>query len=176
MHAYKFLRPGAVGPFSRVSWPTPAEGEPGAWLGAAGGDAELCRDGVHACSRDHLPFWLTEELWAVELQEPVVEQRSKLVAPAGRLTARVDGWDADAALAFMAATLDRIRALDQSGYMTEAEIFCTGDAARADPFGGAALSTMIAVEAAEDAGGHEAVRRERAAQASWLRERLALDG
>jgi hypothetical protein len=174
MHAYKFLRPGAVGPFSRVEWPQPEGAAPGGWLAAGTGEAALCRAGVHACAPEHLPFWLAEELWTVELREPVVEQRSKLVAPAGRLGTRVVAWDVDAALAFMAATLDRIRALDRGGYMTEAEIFCTGDAARADPFGGAALSTMIAVEAAEHAGGHEAVRRERAAQAAWLTDRLAL--
>jgi hypothetical protein len=174
MRAYKFLRPGAVGPFSGQSWPVPADGGPGAWVRADAADPMLCRTGVHACTLEHLPYWIAEELWEVELEGPVEEQRSKLVAPAGRLVARVEAWDEDAAVAFMDATVERIRALDTGGYMTEAEIFCVGEAGRSDPMGNAALSTMIAVEAAEHAGGPSAVRVERAREATWLADRLSL--
>ena len=173
MRAYKFLRPGRVGPFSGARWPAPEDGEPGSWVRGMDGRA-LCSTGVHACTLEDLPFWMGEELWEVELEEPVERERSKLVAPAGRLVARVAAWDEEAALAFMDATVDRIRELDDAGYMTEAEIFCVGEAGRSDPFGNAALSTMIVVEAAEHAGGAEAVREERARQARWLSDRLAL--
>ena len=174
MRAYKFLRPGRVGPFSGIRWPKPLGGEPGGWVRARDDAAVLCASGVHACTVDDLPFWMAEELWEVELGDPVERQRSKLVAPAGRLLARVEAWNQEAALAFMEATVERIRALDTAGYMTEAEIFCVGEAGRADPFGNAALSTMIAVEAAEHAGGVAAVRVERARQAAWFADRLAL--
>jgi len=174
MLAYKFLRPGAVGPFSATPWPAPADGGPGAWVRATAGDRALCAAGVHACDVDDLPFWMGEELWRVELEDPVERRRSKLVAPAGRLVARVGAWYEAAALAFMDATVDHIRETDTGGYMTEAEIFCVGDAGRSDPFGNAALSTMIAVEAAERAGGLDAVRAERRRQAAWLAERLRL--
>jgi hypothetical protein len=174
MRAYKFLRPGAVGPFSALEWPKPDGEAPGEWVRADATDPALCRTAVHACRLEHLPFWMGEELWEVELEEPVTEQRNKLVAPAGRLVARVGEWDQGAAAAFCAATVERIRAMDSGGYMTEANIFCVGDAADEDPFGSAALSTMIAVEAAEHAGGLEAVRRERADEAAWFAERLGL--
>ena len=174
MRAYKFLRPGRVGPFSGTAWPAPDNGGPGEWVRTAEQGPVLCATGVHACTLTDLPFWMGEELWEVELSEPVDRQRSKLVAPAGRLLARVEAWDEAAALAFMDATVDRIRELDTGGYMTEAEIFCVGEAGRSDPFGNAALSTMIVVEAAEHAGGIEAVRAERARQAAWFADRLGL--
>jgi hypothetical protein len=174
MRAYKFLRPGRVGPFSGARWPAPEHGGPGDWVRATGDRRVLCTSGVHACGRDDLPFWIAEELWEVELQDPVERRRSKLVAPMGRLVARIVAWDEAAALAFMEATVERIRELDTAGYMTEAEIFCAGEAGRSDPHGNAALSTMIAVEAAEHGGGSAAVRAERARQARWLTDRLAL--
>jgi hypothetical protein len=174
MRAYKFLRPGRVGPFSGARWPAPQDGEPGKWVRGPDDGTVLCATGVHACTLDDLPFWVAEELWEVELEEPCERQRSKLVAPAGRLVARVEAWDEAAALGFMDATVERIRQLDTAGYMTEAEIFCAGDAGRSDAFGNAALSTMIAVEAAERAGGVAAVRVERVRQATWLADRLAL--
>ena len=175
MRAYKFLRPGGIGLFSRTRWPLPSGADAGEWMRANGaGDPSLCRAGVHACAPAHLPFWIAEELWEIQLEGAVAERRAKLVAPAGRLVSRVDAWDQDAALDFMAATVDRIRALDDGGYMTEAEIFCVGDAALEDPFGNAALSTMIAVEAAEHAGGHDAVRAERAAEVAWFADRLGI--
>lgn len=174
MLAYKFLRPGAVGPFSGLSWPTPADGREADWVHAGDGDPMLCRAGVHACDGPDLPYWLCEELWVVELDGTVERRRSKLVATAGRLVERVERWDEAAALDFMCETVKAIRAMDRGGYATEAEIFCEGDAGRADPFGAAALSTMIAVEAAEQAGGHEAVRAERTRQAAWLAARLGI--
>jgi hypothetical protein len=177
MIAYKFLRPGAVGPFSGLAWPVPRASAPGGWVRADTQSPSLCRAAVHACTVEHLPFWMAEELWAIELSQPAAERRSKIVAPAGRLLERVEAWDEQAALDFMAATVERVRALDASSgtsYMTEATIFCEGDTAREDVFGNAALSTMIAVECAERAGGHAAVWRERALQAQWLADRLSL--
>ena len=177
MIAYKFLRPGAIGPFSGLRWPTPDGPTPGAWVRAETSSPSLCRQAVHACTPEHLPFWMAEELWTVELADPAEPRRSKVVAPAGRLVEEVRTWDEQAALDFMSATVERIRGMDDEGdssYMTEAALFCTGEAAREDPFGNAALSTMIAVECAEHAGGHDAVRRERAEQARWLADRLGL--
>jgi len=102
MKAYKFLRPGAVGPFSRVPWPTPEGDAPGAWVEAIGGIA-ACRTAVHACRIEHLPWWIQEELWEVELAEPVRLSGHKLLAPRGRLVRRVEGWDSAGAKAFACA-------------------------------------------------------------------------
>jgi hypothetical protein len=61
MEALKFLHPGRVAPFTRVTWPPP-----GQWLVSAT-PPELCRAGVHALLPDVLATWIAEELWHVEL-------------------------------------------------------------------------------------------------------------
>ena len=100
--AYKFLRPGAVAPFSGHRWPAPADGEPGAWVVAASWTA-VCRDGVHACQRRHLPLWIWEELWEVEIAGDVEEHEQKLRARRGRLVRRVEPWSPRGAKAFAQA-------------------------------------------------------------------------
>jgi hypothetical protein len=84
--AYKFLQSGRVGPFSGFEWP-----EPGEWVRAAR-DPVVCRQGVHACRTSDLPWWLADELWEIELDGDVEAHDHKILAPAGRLRSRVDGW------------------------------------------------------------------------------------
>ena len=130
MIAWKFLRPGAVGPFSGFTWPTPADGQPGPWVDSAGAPAE-CVAGIHACAVDHLPIWLDAELWVVELDGHVVRGATKLVAPRGRLMSRVAAWSADTAGEFGKACADRAQAHARS-VLREA-----GPGARADRAAGA---------------------------------------
>ncbi len=54
--------------------------------------AEVCVAGIHACRAEQLPHWLAQELWVIELAGDVTESPYKLVAPAGRLVSRVQGW------------------------------------------------------------------------------------
>jgi hypothetical protein len=75
LNAYKFLRPGAIGPFSRRVWPE------GVW-----------QDDIFASLTTHLPLWIWEELWQVELDGEVTVRGHKLHAPRGRLVRRVDPW------------------------------------------------------------------------------------
>ena len=124
MIAYKFLLPGAVGPFSGYAWPTPSGGRPGPWVQAAG-DVSACRSGVHACRIEHLPWWLQAELWEAEMAEPVRPVRHKLTAPSGRLVRRVAAWDAGAARDFAADCA--LRARDQAVAALEAS--AAGEAA-----------------------------------------------
>lgn len=160
MIAYKFLRPGAVAPFGRFTWPT---GEPGPWVEA---QPSVCVTGVHACRREHLPYWLAEELWEIEL-DGVLEAERKLVAHRGRLVRRVEAWDDAAAEAFGAACAARVEALDiDPGY--------AADAARFAASGRAPNAAFVAARAAELAGGPSGYDRERRLQAEWLAERLAL--
>ena len=91
--AYKFLRAGAIGPFSGFAWPAPADGGPGAWV-RAGDHPDPCRRGVHACRVEHLPWWIADELWEVELAGKVVACPHKVAAGRGRLVRRVEGWTA----------------------------------------------------------------------------------
>jgi hypothetical protein len=88
MIAYKFLRHGRKGPFSEFAWP-----EPGVWV-RAGATTDQCRRGIHACRTRDLPWWLADELWEIELEgEPRIDEH-KVVAPAGALRSRIDGWTA----------------------------------------------------------------------------------
>ena len=88
MIAYKFLRSGRVGPFSAFPWP-----EPGVWVHAPR-DLTACRRGIHACRPSDLPWWLSDELWEVELDGQVQDDEHKVIAPAGRLRSQIDGVDA----------------------------------------------------------------------------------
>jgi hypothetical protein len=96
--ASKFLRAGRSGPFSRVAWPAPAGGATGRLAGGPQRRPRL-RERVHACRVEDLPEWLDAELWRVELDSDVAVDSGKLVADRGRLLARVDAWDAEAAAA-----------------------------------------------------------------------------
>jgi len=120
MKAYKFLLPGAVGPFSRVVWPRPYAGMTGSWVAAEDGATVLCRTAVHACRVEHLPWWLQDDLWEIEVAEPVRLSGHKLMSPRGRLLRRVDAWDGAAARAFARACAFRagghaVAALDRAG-------------------------------------------------------------
>ncbi|HET6870585.1 MAG TPA: hypothetical protein VFH80_32030 [Solirubrobacteraceae bacterium] len=86
MIAYKFLRSGRVGPFSGFQWP-----EPGVWVHAPR-DLMRCMRGIHACRPSDLPWWLADELWEIELDGQVQPDEHKLIAPAGRLGSRIEGW------------------------------------------------------------------------------------
>jgi len=86
MIAYKFLRAGRLGPFSGFPWPAP-----GQWV--RGSDTRiLCREGIHACRLQDLPWWLAEELWEIELDGEVQPDEHKVIARAGRLRSRVAAW------------------------------------------------------------------------------------
>jgi hypothetical protein len=124
MIAYKFLRPGAVAPFSGFAWPTPEDGEPGAWVETAlvGG---MCRGGVHACALDDLTRWMAEELWEMELAGEVETGAYKLRASRGRLLRPFAGWEsatADLAADCLARARDRAAAgLRAAGFAAEGE-------------------------------------------------------
>ena len=164
MNAYKFLRPGAIGPFTGFQW------EPGVWVEA---DASPCASGVHACRIEDLPFWSNDELWEVELDGEVLEAERKVVARRGRLVRRVDAWSAASAqrlagdAAARARSLSRAKRLDRTlrGYAKDAEL-------RAGQ-GKYYVATYIAAVAAEYAGGPPGREAERAAQTDWFRRLLS---
>jgi hypothetical protein len=89
MTYWKFLRAGAVSPFTGYAW------EGGTW--APSGRLQVCRTGVHACRAADLPYWLNAELWQFELTGPIVQAPHKVVATRGRAVARMPEWDSSAA-------------------------------------------------------------------------------
>jgi hypothetical protein len=108
--AYKFLSSGAVGLFSRHAWPTPTADSPGEWV-HVDGEIQPCLNGVHACPQERLVEWLDDELWQIELDGPVVEADGDLIARAGRLIRRLEGWDDECAQAFVRQCVDNTVAL-----------------------------------------------------------------
>jgi hypothetical protein len=163
--AYKFLGEGRVGPFTGFQWPV------GEWVDAE--RVETCRTGIHACRVFHLPFWLDDELWEIELEGELTEHERKVVARRGRLVRRQDEWNADLRAEFVDDVLRRTRlrfgaVAHVGGYVTDIQRF------RAERRTG--LAAFAAARAAEVAGGPGAYERERLRQAEWLARRLDLNG
>jgi hypothetical protein len=175
--AYKFLRSGAVGPFSGRAWPVPARADgPAEWV-AVEGPLELCVNGIHACASQSLSGWLGEELWAVELAGELHETEGMLLARRGRLLSRVEDWPDDAAADLARACVERAtRLADRSpGDSALAEY-----AADAERFAGrhtvvgtalAAYASAVATQAVEPDG----FVAERRRQGEWLASRLRLE-
>jgi len=176
MIAYKFLSRGAVGPFSGYRWPTPDGGAAGAWVEATPAD------GIHACRRSDLPYWIDEELWIAELSGDIRVTHHQIVASRGRLLARVEAWH-ELARAFALDCSATLRARVESavalggaaanvaallrGYSGDAEAFAQHGNASAAAFAAARASAVLA----GDAGGFTAERRR---QAAWIEHALAL--
>lgn len=99
MNHWKFLRRGRVSPFTGFRWP-----DVGQWVRIT--DADPCRDGIHACRLEQLPYWPSDELWAVDLAGTVVEGEHKVSATEARLLGPVTGW-AEAAPDLASACLER---------------------------------------------------------------------
>lgn len=166
MKAYKFLTRDGRGTFSRFAWPVP-DGGPGAWVEA---DVDPCRAGIHACRHADLPFWIAHSLWEIELDGPVTEEATKLVAPRGRLLRRVDAWDDGTREAYGRMCVERAAELAAAdperlgGWAPPVEL--APESARVG---------FVAARIAEELGGATAYREERRRQVDWLVERLALD-
>ena len=161
--AYKFLDDGAVGPFTGFSWPV------GEWVDA--GEVDPCLAGIHACRLRDLPVWIGKELWEIELDGALVEQERKVVAPRGRLTRRIDAWNAHVAREFgrfcARRTRERVGYVPVlAGFVADVEHFVAADRI---PIAG-----FAAARAAELRDGPAAYEEERLAQARWLAERLGL--
>jgi hypothetical protein len=169
VRAYKSLRPGGIGPFSGYSWPIDK------WV--KGEKAALCVRGVHACRTEDLPYWLTEELWEIELDGDVRPEHRKLVAERGRLGRRIDGWTPASAARFAEACAARAseRAERATGEHAERLAELAGDAAANAAKGEVALIGYIVARAAELDGGVEGYAEDRGAQARWLASELGLD-
>jgi hypothetical protein len=201
MVAYKFLRSGRIGLFSRFCWP-----DPGVWVEAAG-DVDTCRSGIHACRTEDLPWWLADELWEIELRDPARVDGHKLVATAGCLRSQVEGWTPTCAQEYaemcawrardravqalrLAAhtrgadelgrceTLDDVlaaaRELAEDLPESRISLMIAGDGALRALTGAAPTSAYIAAHAAMRLEGPADYTAEREWQSQWLADRLGL--
>lgn len=163
MIAYKFLDEGRVAPFTAFRWPL------GEWVDT--GTVQACREGVHACRARDLPYWLGCELWEIELEGDVTEQRRKVVAPRGRLIRRIEGWTPALLDSFVVDLLTRTRRRFGSVAILSGYV---GDIERFQAQRRVGLAAFAAARAAELGGGPRAYESERLRQAAWLAERLGL--
>jgi hypothetical protein len=156
--AYKFTRAGAVSPFSGVRW------DRGEWVEGGPDKPQPCRQGVHACRPEQLPYWLNEELWEVELDGEIAESDYKLVGERGRLVERVTRWDGRTFRRFGESCAAQARSLGVAEIAADCEAVIER--------GAYALAVYFTSVAAERAGGETGRLAERARQARWLEQHV----
>jgi hypothetical protein len=108
--AYKFLRRHGVAPFTGERWPLPENGGPGRWIDASG-DLAPCENGLHLCRAADLPYWLDEQLWAVEVDDDTAALPHHLLARRARVTRPIAAWTIEAARDYGLACMVRGRDL-----------------------------------------------------------------
>lgn len=200
MIAYKFLGPGATGPFTGFAWPVPSGSAPGPWVAAAPGGSR--GRWIHACRTGDLPHWIGEELWRVELGSPTHESAYQVAAPRARLLHRMQGWGpelrrryavacawrardlaADALAGALPVDAASLRACTELESLRQATVSAAAErlagyvrdaAARALSGKAASASFIVTALAAEIAGAPAAALPERAWQARWLALQLEL--
>ena len=109
MIAYKFLAAGGRATISGRQWPPPAAAAYGAWIETAG-PLDPCRNGVHASEALDLPYWISTELWEVELEGELIRGPQSIVARRGRLVRRIEAWNTTNAREFAAQCQSRAEA------------------------------------------------------------------
>jgi hypothetical protein len=166
--AFKFLRPGRIGPFTRAVWP-----EPGSWMESPS-EPVLCRSGIHALRVSALPYWCAEELWHVELHDVTEAMSGVLLARRGRLVRQVSAWNDDAAREFADACLRALPHQSPSRVARERASHAVEAARDVTAAPSAAWVAHVAAKAAEAdrPGGYE---QERGRQVAFLTERLGID-
>ncbi len=108
--AYRFLRRDRVDPLTALRWPI------NQWVcGERSTDTR-----VRGCRSEHLPYWLSDELWQMELADPVEKSANKVLSPAGQLTAQITHWNAETAQTFAEDCATRVKswlvhALERAG-------------------------------------------------------------
>lgn len=170
--ARKFLAAGGRGPFSRMAWPAPANGSPGAWIVVDGVLAQ-CERGIHVCRDVDLAYWIHDELWEVEVDGPVVEGLDCLVVGRARLLRRIDAWT-EGRDRFAQASIEHAAASPRSiDGETLSELL--GDARLMAIHGYPALASYTAAVAVGRASGGDAVdgfRAERSWQSGWIADHV----
>jgi hypothetical protein len=130
-----------------------------------------CRSGIHACRASDLPLWVGRLLFEIELEGDIVEQRTKIVAPRGRLVRRVEAWDDELRDTYTRMCADRAHELARGATPPLDEWEAVIEPSVPE---GPALLGFVAARIAEEIAGSDAYTAERARQTQWLVERLGL--
>jgi hypothetical protein len=91
MKAWKFLDTTGRSVFTKFQWSLPERG-PGEWYETPL-PVGLCVNGVHACRKQDLSYWLNVQLWEMELDGEIVESDHLIVASRARLIRRIEEWE-----------------------------------------------------------------------------------
>ncbi len=181
MIAYKFLNDAGLSRFSETRWPLPSGAQSGEWLSARGAITP-CLNGIHAMRPQHLPFWLDQQLWEIELGGALIEGESMLVAERGRLVRRVESWNDTAWSALCAFARERSAAnVARVAAVAPAELararFFVGEVDSFVALGAYPTAVYVAAVAAHvgsPLAAEVAYRAERAEQARFLTQYLRL--
>lgn len=94
---YKFLNKDRTAPFSDWKWPQRKR-----WADPVEGPLEMCENGYHATTADHLLDWLAPTLYVVEFEGDILapEGENKVCGRRARLVERVDTWNEKSARLF----------------------------------------------------------------------------
>jgi hypothetical protein len=182
--AYGFTAADGRGLFDGALWAPPAGEGPGAWTTAAPESPLGGRVRGHRVPG--LPYAIDDALWVVELDGGLREEARLISADRGRLVARIAGWDHVCAAEFVrgceSRAAGRVAVMPPGddrdlagGYLGDLrryveESYSPASAAGTAAYIGARIAGIVAGPGGYDAGAGE----ERAAQAAWLADRLAL--
>jgi hypothetical protein len=143
------------------------------------GPLAWCANGIHACRVEHLPHWLGQELWLMELDGETLLAPDSIVARRARLVESIGAWSGGAAQEFADSCARRATTLaagapSAAGRASDA----AADAAIGWVSGAAYVAAAVAGEVASGRRAGPLYQRhflaERTRQAWWLRDRLAL--
>ena len=82
---YKSTKEDGGSTYGQGKWHLPKKGQPGAWR-IAYGDLMMCDNGIHACQREDLIFWLGARMFVFELAGGELQTGSnKVLNRKGRL-------------------------------------------------------------------------------------------
>jgi len=166
--AYKFTRPGSRSPFTGFAW------RPGQWVEAEG-ELDLCANGIHACRLEALPYWIDEELWRIEIEDPGAEFEGVVVARRARLVERIDGWNPETSRQLARSCAGEVRRLagENANPLVRQLADEIAGMAEGTDVSATALSMFCTAHAFDLAmeGGYTGERKR---QAEWLRDQLGL--
>lgn len=175
MIALKFLRRGRRALFSETRWP-----DAGDFIEAAPGPLVACKNGLHACAVEDLAFWVSDELWQVELSEECVRVPDAWLARRARLIRPIERWSNGGAVELSRACI--ARASEQCAragvpedhlaaqYLEQAKALAGADKHAPAAYAAALVTGALAPESESMA----AYRAERQAQGSVLAQFLGV--
>jgi len=98
---YKSTGPNGESSIGPGKWHLPQGDQPGAWR-IAHGPLSLCNNGIHACRREDLIWWLGERIFTFELAgNELIESNNKVLNRKGRLLTELEAWNDDTARAWV---------------------------------------------------------------------------